>query len=101
MSTALVKLTHLLYSLRYATSIKTASALLAEAEARLAASTQAAPEPEVARIPVPGDPDFEPIPPSEKDAWRLAANFTREDVERSKLEEIGEESQVPPEEWDE
>lgn len=31
----------------------TASALLAEAEARLAASTQAAPEPEVARIPVP------------------------------------------------
>ena len=79
----------------------TASALLAEAEARLAASTQAAPEPEVARIPVPGDPDFEHIPPSEKDAWRLAANFTREDVERSKLEEIGEESQVPPEEWDE
>lgn len=79
----------------------TASALLAEAEARLAASTQAAPEPEPAHIPVPGDPDFEPIPPSEEEAWSLAANSTREDVERSRLEEIGEESQVPPEEWDE
>lgn len=50
--------------------------------------------------PQPGDPDFEPIPPSEEDAWRLAANFTREDVVRSRLEEIGEESQLPPEEWD-
>ncbi len=31
----------------------------------------------------------------------LAANATAEDLERSRLEEIGEESQVPPEEWDE
>lgn len=77
------------------------SQIYAEAEARLAASTQAAPEPEPAHIPVPGDPDFEPIPPSEEEAWSLAANSTREDVERSRLEEIGEESQVPPEEWDE
>lgn len=67
-----------------------ASEVIAEAEARLAASAQAAP----------GDPDFEPIPPSEEDVWRLAANFTREDVERSRLEEIGEESQLPPEERD-
>lgn len=77
-----------------------ASEVIAEAEARLAASAQAAPQPEVVRIPAPGDPDFEPIPPSEEDVWRLAANFTREDVERSRLEEIGEESQLPPEERD-
>ena len=78
-----------------------ASEVIAEAEARLAASAQAAPQPEVVRISAPGDPDFEPIPPSEEDVWRLAANFTREDVERSRLEEIGEESQLPPEEQDE
>ena len=52
------------------------------------------------RFQSPGDPDFAPIPPSEEDVWRLAANFTREDVERSRLEEIGEESQLPPEERD-
>jgi len=80
---------------------KSGSALLAEAEARLAASAQAAPELEVAHVPVMGDVDFEPIPPSEEKMLTLAANSTREDVERSRLEEIGEESQLPPEEWDE
>lgn len=80
---------------------KSGSALLAEAEARLAASAQAAPEPEVVRIPVMGDVDFEPIPPSEEKMLALAANATAEDLERSRLEEIGEESQLPPEEWDE
>ena len=73
----------------------------AATEARLAASAQAAPEPEVVRIPVMGDVDFEPIPPSEEKMLALAANATAEDLERSRLEEIGEESQLPPEEWDE
>lgn len=84
-------------------------AIIQKAESRLARAEEtsttspaptlpAAPEAEVVRIPAPGDPDFEPIPPSEEDVWRLAANFTREDVERSRLEEIGEESQLPPEE---
>jgi DNA-binding helix-turn-helix protein len=77
------------------------SQIYAEAEARLAASAQAAPELEVAHVPVMGDVDFEPIPPSEEKMLTLAANSTREDVERSRLEEIGEESQLPPEEWDE
>ena len=78
-----------------------ADAALAErlARRRLAAETTGR-SVEVVRIPAPGDPDFEPIPPSEEDVWRLAANFTREDVERSRLEEIGEESQLPPEERD-
>ena len=62
----------------------------AATEARLAASAQAAPEPEVVRIPVMGDVDFEPIPPSEEKMLALAANATAEDLERTRRDAQGE-----------
>ena len=80
---------------------KSGSALLAEAEARLAAATEPTPTEEVAKVhtlPVHGR-DIPPIPEGLA-ARRVPLEKRRGYLAKHQWDEIGEESQLPPEEWD-
>lgn len=80
---------------------KSGSALLAEAETRLAAATEPTPTEEVAKVhtlPVHGR-DIPPIPEGLA-ARRVPLEKRRGYLAKHQWDEVGEESQLPPDEWE-